>query len=952
MKKLFLAPLVIVSLVEIQLAQTTNFEKFFEFGSKAYSILQSPDGSYLLSGADRNGELLLIKTTQFGDTLWYKKYSGISVAGNYRKQMQQMSDGGFAFIGSAHDHIVVLKVDSIGNVIWKKFHFLGTYRSVGHLILNDNEKGFFIGGVVVGTSYPETYGIKLFKLNFQGNLLWQKSIPSISKPVFDAVITTQGASYIIGYDTCLTKLDSVGNETWTKFLSKRINFMIKAQDEGLVIGGEKLFIKIDSTGNDIWRKDIDFNIDFIAETKMEDIILIEDNSLTITNKIGNIILKRLQNNGYMNSIIQTNDNGLAWVGISRRYPVKFWFVKAESNASYNVLRLITPRDSNSYYANTVYPILWESGVDGNIKIEFTSNDGFSWTVVNPGILADSGTLNWLTPDIISNFCKVRISSNTNPQLIDSNKTPFSIILNSQDYIAINEIKMWFMNNGIGSSDPTTGGAGFYWPGGKFALKSAVYQDGLVFGGIMGNEIHVGGSAFRTSLQAGNILSNGLPSNPADSTFKVWKYRDNWQTLPPGNERNRFEFDYYNWPVQVGAPWIDFNNDGVYTPGFDKPKLWGDETNWMVMNAVDSSLSYSAFMSTPVGLEIHSHIYAYSYTNFLKDVIFKKYRIINKSNKTINNFILSYWSDFDLGNASDDYVGCDSTLNLGIGYNGDEYDYIYGIPPAIGYLLLQGPIVEGSSSDSAFFDDKWLKGYRNLSMGSFTPIIKGWYQGTTDPYNKGTWYNNLRGLKTVSGTPQIDPNTNLPTKFGLAGDPVKGSGWYEGTGWPGGPNPYDRRMMMNSESFTFAPSDTQEVVYAILISQKINRLTSYVDLKTKAKAVRDFYYYGILTEFKGEEKPIISDFTLSQNFPNPFNSSTNINFQIPTNSRVTLKVYDILGREVKTMINNELLNIGRYQVILDGTRLPSGVYFYSIWFNPYSEKFNETLSETKKLILIK
>ena len=53
-----------------------------------------------------------------------------------------------------------------------------------------------------------------------------------------------------------------------------------------------------------------------------------------------------------------------------------------------------------------------------------------------------------------------------------------------NYIAINELKMWVSNNGNGSHDPNTDGSGFYWPGGEDAVKSAIYEDGLVWGGIM------------------------------------------------------------------------------------------------------------------------------------------------------------------------------------------------------------------------------------------------------------------------------------------------------------------------------------------------------------------------------------------------------------------------------------------------------------------------------------
>ena len=74
--------------------------------------------------------------------------------------------------------------------------------------------------------------------------------------------------------------------------------------------------------------------------------------------------------------------------------------------------------------------------------------------------------------------------------------------------------------------------------------------------------------------------------------------------------------------------------------------------------------------------------------------------------------------------------------------------------------------------------------------------------------------------------------------------------------------------------------------------------------------------------------IPSEFSLMQNYPNPFNPTTTIKYQIPTDSKVSLKIYDILGREVATLVN-EVVNAGTYSTPFNSTRLASGVYFYRI-----------------------
>ena len=88
----------------------------------------------------------------------------------------------------------------------------------------------------------------------------------------------------------------------------------------------------------------------------------------------------------------------------------------------------------------------------------------------------------------------------------------------------------------------------------------------------------------------------------------------------------------------------------------------------------------------------------------------------------------------------------------------------------------------------------------------------------------------------------------------------------------------------------------------------------------------------------------SNFSLSQNFPNPFNPSTQIKFALPQNTFVSVKVYNIAGELVATLVNNEYRNAGYYDVAFDGTNLASGIYFYKIEAGSFVE--------TKKMVLIK
>lgn len=93
-----------------------------------------------------------------------------------------------------------------------------------------------------------------------------------------------------------------------------------------------------------------------------------------------------------------------------------------------------------------------------------------------------------------------------------------------------------------------------------------------------------------------------------------------------------------------------------------------------------------------------------------------------------------------------------------------------------------------------------------------------------------------------------------------------------------------------------------------------------------------------------------EFTLLQNYPNPFNPSTTISWQSPVSSWQTLKVYDVLGNEVATLVD-EFREAGRHSINFDASQLSSGVYFYKIQAMPLGRQAGNYI-ETKKMLLLK
>ncbi|HUI28861.1 MAG TPA: sugar-binding protein [Candidatus Acidoferrales bacterium] len=101
--------------------------------------------------------------------------------------------------------------------------------------------------------------------------------------------------------------------------------------------------------------------------------------------------------------------------------------------------------------------------------------------------------------------------------------------------------------------------------------------------------------------------------------------------------------------------------------------------------------------------------------------------------------------------------------------------------------------------------------------------------------------------------------------------------------------------------------------------------------------------AVATGVENQHSGIPTEYSLGQNYPNPFNPTTVISYQLPVVSNVTLRVYDVLGREVETLVN-ERQTAGNYSVTIDARDLPSGLYFYRLQAGSYTA--------TKKLLLLK
>ena len=90
-----------------------------------------------------------------------------------------------------------------------------------------------------------------------------------------------------------------------------------------------------------------------------------------------------------------------------------------------------------------------------------------------------------------------------------------------------------------------------------------------------------------------------------------------------------------------------------------------------------------------------------------------------------------------------------------------------------------------------------------------------------------------------------------------------------------------------------------------------------------------------------------DYVLEQNYPNPFNPTTTIEYSLPLDKKISLRIYDMMGRVVRTLVEDQVQSAGRYKVQWDGlnqrgTRVSSGVYFYALEFGNFKKTRSMTL----------
>lgn len=396
-----------------------------------------------------------------------------------------------------------------------------------------------------------------------------------------------------------------------------------------------------------------------------------------------------------------------------------------------------------------------------------------------------------------------------------------------------------------------------------------------------------------------------------------------------------------------APFIDINGDGIYNTvdgdypafnltgatGFCDGYLNGDQNIWWVFN--DMGNIHTETNSQPIGLEIHAQAFSFlSSLDAINNATFYQYKIINRSSNTFDDTYFGHWADPDLGNAIDDYVGCDVTRGLGYSYNGDNDDDGaggYGLnPPAIGIDFLQGPLADLNDGIDNDRDGTTDEPGEDIIMSKFiyynntnsTPT--GNPDGFTDIYNylRGIWLDNLPMTYGGDGrnpnAPQCNfmfPGTTDPVHF-----PTLGA-WSEVTA---GNPPADRRFLQSAGSFTLEPGEVNFITVGVPWARATTGgpLASVALLETADDFVQQVYDSCFNLTISINEL-VTESFSVMVS-PNPFSAQAEISFSNPLNDEFSFIMFDTKGKQVRT-----IEEVRTDKIILRKEGLAQGIYFYEL-----------------------
>ncbi|HEY0030449.1 MAG TPA: T9SS type A sorting domain-containing protein [Bacteroidia bacterium] len=505
---------------------------------------------------------------------------------------------------------------------------------------------------------------------------------------------------------------------------------------------------------------------------------------------------------------------------------------------------------------------------------------------------------------------------------------------------------------------------------KGSGRNTIFANALWIGGVdASNTLKIAGQTYRqtgTDFWPGPLDAAAATDSTTIANFnRVWKINqcdiDTYSSWFNAGASGTNPTDVtamstiLDWPAFSPsgaplAPFTDANSNGVYDPSAgDVPLIKGDQAIFFVCN--DKGGVHSETGGASIGLEIQAMVYAYSCPNdsALYNTIFTSYNIINRSSFALDSVFIGNWTDFDIGSATDDFVGCDVTRGAFYAYNGDLVDdnppagqLAYGAnPPAQAVVFLQGPYAApnglddpASSSVNGTNYGDGIADNERLGMSKFMYYINdngilGNPSMATDFYNylTGTWKNGSsmtyggNGHLTGVACDYMFPGTSDPLGFGT--NLVPQPAWDETTA---GNMPADRRGVGSTGPFQLQPGSVQTMDFAYVYGRATTggNLASVTVMQERIDSVRS--KFGNIAGCGCSGTTGISSLTNNNTFeiyPNPAADNIIINY-VASSKNITANIYDTTGKLVKEI---KSLGTGENQIAV--ADLKNGLYLINI-----------------------
>lgn len=465
----------------------------------------------------------------------------------------------------------------------------------------------------------------------------------------------------------------------------------------------------------------------------------------------------------------------------------------------------------------------------------------------------------LSPHLKAQFDSVNLDFNNVGTQLTNNGIFFNDVnLNKAAY----EIPKGSENSGIYSMSFWCGGRDV---SGQLKLAAQDYADEYDF--------------FAGALGSGAAAEAPVPAQ-ADGVYTVSRstidlHIANWATpgyvVPeellewPAHGDTGLGMDYYL------APFVDANGNGTYEPALgDYPKIRGDNAVYLIMNDKED---VHASGGDPIGVEVHFMFYQYASDDFLNNTTFLNIKLINRGTQTIYDFLTGIRVDFDLGNPTDDFIGCDTTSNLGFVYNSSNFDSGVGGSPGYGENVPSFGVMALNENLHTFAEQR-------SSMGALT---------ATGRYNlmNGIWPDGSNFTEGGTGHGGV-----TPTRFLYSGNPTVEGSWSENQA---GLTSGDRKALISVHEPVLSPFEILCYDFAFVYARTGNNLENVNALIDVAEEVKTFYdeqtsfdcKRGFVSTATAKD---LNTFTI---YPNPSKGQINIKGE----GEYAVKIYTTDGRLV-------------------------------------------------------